>query len=314
MNLRDLKYVEAVAKYRNFSRAADATNVSQPALSSQIRKLEQELGSDLFDRKPGDVQLTKFGERVVDAVRQINLLADGIREAAMEFRDVEAVPLRLGMTPTLAPYLTQYFIEMLSGIYPSLRVVIIEDKPAQLAEMVERQDIDCALLAWRTHQALYDADDEDALNFISLWFEPLYLAARNDHPVLTGATIRAKDVPGDYLIRFKVPFGYELEADLPVTTPEVAEALGFDLDRARFETVCRNLQFSDACTLVNAIASNQFTREGLGLKYMEFEDNGNLRELGVVHRKNYPRASIIASIKTYINEFPPAGVRPASET
>ena len=86
MNLRDLEYLEAVAVHKNFSRAALACNVSQPALSSQIKKLEQELGVEIFDRRNNEVLLTEFGARVIDKAASINRNTRAIKDVAMQFK------------------------------------------------------------------------------------------------------------------------------------------------------------------------------------------------------------------------------------
>jgi len=118
MNLRDLEYVEALGRYKNFSHAASTCNVSQPALSNQIKKLEQELGAPLFDRGPYEIRPTELGLRVIEAAKVILDQAQKIKDIAIEYRDPEALPYKIGMTPTLAPYLTQYFGNMFRVIYP----------------------------------------------------------------------------------------------------------------------------------------------------------------------------------------------------
>jgi len=310
MNIRNFKYVEAVALHRNFSRAALACNVSQPALSSQIKKLEQELGVMLFERKTSEVQLTEFGARAVEAAKQILKQTDVIREIAMEYRDLEALPFKIGMTPTLAPYLTKYFRDMLQGIYPNLRVVLVEDKPIELSQMVERQEIDIALIARKSHQLIFADTDRKPLDFTSIWLEPLYLGVRKGHPLAARSSISASEVPADLLVRFGIPFGYDLESQLPDVSGKMTEQTGFDVSAARFETVCRHISHSDNCTIINAIAAAQFQRDNWGLDFIKFEDEGNLRDLGMISRPKYPRHAVLQSMGNYINDYPPSGVTP----
>lgn len=310
MNLRDLKYVEAVANHRNFSRAAQECNVSQPALSAQVKKLEQELGVTLFERKVSEVNLTEFGSRALEAAKQILRQTDAIREIAMEYRDLEALPFKIGMTPTLAPYLTKYFRDMLFELYPSMRVILVEDKPFELAQMVERQEVDIALLARKSHERIFSCSDSNAPHFSSIWLETLYLGVRKGHTLTQQSGILAKDVPADLLIRFNIPFGYDLEKDLPDMSDKLHEQTGFDVSAARFETVCRHISHSDNCTIINAIAAAQFEKDNWGLEFIEFEDDGNLRDLGMVSRRGYARQIVLEKIGNYINEKPPGGVKP----
>ncbi|MEM8812815.1 MAG: LysR family transcriptional regulator [Pseudomonadota bacterium] len=307
MNLRDLVYVVAIADHRNFTRAAEAINVSQPALSSQIKKLEAELGVDIFARGKNDIRLTEFGDRLVAAARQINDLASRIGEMAREYREVDALPLRLGMTPTLAAYLSRYFLDMIAALYPQMRLVIVEEYPVDLAQMVEAQELDAALIARKSHAAIFKAGTRRVPDFTPLWLEPLFLGVRDGHPLAHAKSIQAKDVPGDLLIRFDISFGYELEKDLPTPDPKSAELVGIDVRSARFETVCRHVAQSDACTIINAIAAGQFKRDNLGLSFIPFSDEGNLRELGAITRPEYSRKSVVDAIQAYIQSTPPSG-------
>jgi len=287
MNLRDLEYLESVAVHKNFSRAALACNVSQPALSSQIKKLEQELGVEIFDRRHNEVLLTEFGARI--------------------FKDQEAFPFKLGITPTLAPYLIGYFRELIGDLYPTMRVVLVEDKPVQLARKVESREIDVAFLARKTFDKLGEKQEKPTLSFQSLWLEPLFLAVKTGNALANRKSIFAKDVPADRLIRFSIPFGYDLEKDLPMAADEADSKVEFDVTAARFETVCRHISHSEDCTIVNSIAAEQFTKDRWGMSFIPFDDAGNKRDLGVVSRKGYNRQSLLDNFTTAIVGSPPAG-------
>ena len=307
MNLRDLEYLEAVAVHKNFSRAALACNVSQPALSSQIKKLEQELGVEIFDRRNNEVLLTEFGARVIDKAASINRNTRAIKDVAMQFKDQEAFPFKLGITPTLAPYLIGYFRDLIGNLYPTMRVVLVEDKPVQLARKIETREIDVAFLARKTFDKLNEKQEKPSLSFQSLWLEPLFLAAKSGTPLANRKSILAKEVPADRFIRFSIPFGYDLEKDLPVTSDEVESRVEFDVTAARFETACRHVSHSEDCTIVNSIAAEQFTKDRWGLSFIPFDDAGNKRDLGVVSRKGYNRQLLLDNFTTAILGSPPAG-------
>ncbi len=307
MNLRDLIYVLAVARHQNFSRAAEECNVSQPALSSQIKKLENELGADLFERRVNDVRLTEFGTRIMDSAQSIIDQTEIIKDIAQEYRDIEALPFKIGMTPTLAPYITSYFREMFTDLYPNMRIILIEDKPVELSQMVEAKKIDIALIARKSHTLIYGEGKRMPMDFTSIWYEPLLLGLREGHPLANRSSIKAKDVPAELLIRFSIPFGYDLEKDLPDANPEMLERTGYDASATRFETVCRHVSQSDDCTIINAIAAEKFKEHNWGLTYLEFEDEGNLRDLGMISLPGYPRNQIFKAMVEYINNAPPKG-------
>ena len=164
MNLRDLEYVLAVAKHGQFSQAAVHCNVSQPALSNQIKKLEQELGGELFMRLPTEIRPSELGQRVIEIAGRMILDAQRIKDTAIEFRDPEALPLKIGMTPTLAPYLTKYFSEMFLELFPGMCITLIEELPDRMTNMVAERHLDTALIARTNHKG--------DLDFSSIWSEP----------------------------------------------------------------------------------------------------------------------------------------------
>ena len=306
MNLRDLEYVLAVARQGKFSQAAAVCNVSQPALSNQIKKLEQELGVDLFLRLSGEVRLTEYGQRVADIAERILSDAQRIKDTATQFRDPEAIPFKIGMTPTLAPYLTQYFANLFKTIFPNMTVIMIEDLPDNMLQMVEDHQLDAALVAETNHKG--------DLDFTSIWSEPLFLAMRDQHPLSTLSSITPEDVPAHDFIRLPYPFGYALESRLPSPNATHRASKKFDLSALRFETVCRHVCYSDDCTIVSALAAEQFKQDQWPLHFVPFEGPGNLRNLGAATRPRCPRRSILDKIGRYINDAPPRGVVPTYRT
>ncbi|WP_300037154.1 LysR family transcriptional regulator [uncultured Roseobacter sp.] len=305
MNLRDLEYVTAVARLGNFSAAAGICHVSQPALSNQIRKLEKELGTDLFIRMSGETRLTVFGERVVALAEDMLTSAQSIRDAATEFRDPEAVPFQIGLTPTLAPYLTKYFSTLFSDLFPNMQVTMIEDLPQNMLRQVEDHTLDVALVAQLNHNP--------TLDFTSIWSEPLFLAMRRGHPLETLRSIRPEEVPVHDFIRLPHSFGYELETRLPTPDRQSRARKRFDLTALRFETICRHICHSDDCTIVSALAAEQFRQDAWPLSFVPFEAPGHLRNLGAASRLNCPRKPLLAKIGAYIQRNPPKGVTPTFE-
>lgn len=182
MNLRDLEYLVAVADHRHFGRAADACSVSQPTLSTQIRKLERELGVPLFERTPRQVLLTAAGEKVVDRARVVLRQTSEIREIARRARDPESVTLRVGLFPTLGPYLLPHVVPGLRDRYPRLELLLVEEKTQVLLDRLRAGLLDVAVLA------LPVADE--GLHVEPLLTEDFLLAVPSGHAL----TRRAGDV------------------------------------------------------------------------------------------------------------------------
>ncbi|MEX0283028.1 MAG: LysR family transcriptional regulator [Paracoccaceae bacterium] len=306
MNFRDLEYVIAVAEHQNFTRAAKAVAVSQPALSNQIKKLEAELGVAIFDRGKDGVSLTAFGADMLAHAEQISGIVTAIGDLARKHQSAGLPPLRLGMTPTLAAYLSRFFRDYFDQAVPDQKIVIVEEYPIALSKMVEDRAVDMAFIARKSFETIY-SNEVRMVEFTSLWLETVYLAVRTGHPLSEQASIYASEVPADHLIRFDIPFGYGLERDLPRPAEASAEMIGIDVKTARFETVCRHVAQSDTCTIVNAIAAEQFRSDGFGLHFIPFADDGNMRELGVLTRAEFPQPDLIADLCRHICQNPPRG-------
>lgn len=128
MNLRDLKYLVALADHKHFGRAATACFVSQPTLSTQIKKLEDELGVPLVERAPRKVMLTPAGREAAMRARSIVAEVEQMKEAARRSQDPEAGTVRLGIFPTLAPYLLPHVVPRIRERFPRLELLLIEEK------------------------------------------------------------------------------------------------------------------------------------------------------------------------------------------
>lgn len=128
MNLRDLKYLVALADHKHFGRAATACFVSQPTLSTQIKKLEDELGVPLVERAPRKVMLTPAGREAAMRARGIVAEVEQMKEAARRSQDPEAGTVRLGIFPTLAPYLLPHVVPRIRERFPRLELLLIEEK------------------------------------------------------------------------------------------------------------------------------------------------------------------------------------------
>jgi len=147
MTLTQLEYVVAVATHLSFSRAASECGVAQPTLSVQIQKLEKELGVYIFERSGSRVRLTEAGQELAERARKILLEASQLRELAAFRKKDPRGTLRLGIIPTIAPFLIPYVLPAFSREYPGVQVEIVEDKTETLVKMLNDNLIDVALLS-----------------------------------------------------------------------------------------------------------------------------------------------------------------------
>ena len=147
MNIRDLQYLVAVHDLENFSQAAEQCFVSQPTLSGQIKKLEQELGMSLIERSTRNVLFTEFGEAVVVKAREVLLTVSHIKELAEEMKDPFKGDYHLGLIPTVGPFLLPLIMAELNQTFPMINFFLYELKTDQLLEKLTKGELDAAILA-----------------------------------------------------------------------------------------------------------------------------------------------------------------------
>ena len=192
MNLRDLKYLVALAEHKHFGRAAAACFVSQPTLSTQIRKLEEELGVPLVERAPRKVMLTPAGREAAARARRIVAEAEQLKEAARRSRDPEAGTVRLGIFPTLGPYLLPHVIPRIRERFPQLELLLVEEKSDVLLTQLRHGQLDAALLALPVN--------DDQLHCQFLFEEPFVLAAPEGHPLTAHRSLSLDDLSEQRLL------------------------------------------------------------------------------------------------------------------
>jgi LysR family hydrogen peroxide-inducible transcriptional activator len=186
MNLRDLRYVLAVAELGHFGRAALACNISQPTLSGQILKLEEELGVTLFERIGKSVRTTSAGEDVLRHARRAVTAADDLVTCARAHRDPRAGPLRLGIIPTLGPYLMPLVLPRVRADMPEMLLLLVEDLTNRLVHPVAEGQLDAAIIA---------SDSEIAgLTEDFLFDEPFWVVIPADHKLAYFKTVSAADI------------------------------------------------------------------------------------------------------------------------
>lgn len=192
MNLRDLEYLVALAEHRHFGRAAAACYVSQPTLSTQLKKLEAELGAELIERGSRGILLTSTGDQVVARARVMLGEVDDIRSIANQARDPRSGTFRLGIFPTLAPYLLPHVMPALRAAFPQLELLLVEEKTVELLELLHAGRVDAAVLALPV--------GSESLESTALFREEFLLAVPHAHPLagqdapLTLAQLGASDL------------------------------------------------------------------------------------------------------------------------
>ncbi len=195
MELHQLRYVVAVARTRNFSRAAEQCNVSQPSLSQQIQKLENELGERLFERTKREARLTPQGEIFIARAQKILAEVDAAQRDVSDAQSLVRGRLVIGILPTIAPYLLPKAVMAFSKKFPGTEIVVQEDTTSRLLQMVQAYEIDFAVAS--------QPIPIDQLEMRDLFTEELLLALPPRHALTRKRTIHATDLADENLIVMK---------------------------------------------------------------------------------------------------------------
>ena len=189
MNLRDLRYLVAVAEHRHFGRAAEACFVSQPTLSTQLKKLEEFLGVTLVERNNRQVMLTPVGESIVAQAERVLRESNQLVGIAEAHRDPYGGDFRLGIIPTIAPYLLPKVLGPLRKTFPNLRLQLTESQTAVLTTLLKGGELDAAILALPI--------DDDHIESALLYREPFFMAVSRQHGKAKKKSVSLTDLDGE---------------------------------------------------------------------------------------------------------------------
>jgi LysR family hydrogen peroxide-inducible transcriptional activator len=282
VNLRDLKYLVALADTRHFGHAAERCCVSQPTLSGQIKKLEAELGVTLFERTRRSVQTTPLGEAIVERAGRILEQADALQQLAQSHTDPLLGPLRMGAIPTLSPYLMPLILKPLNKRHPQIKLVLSEELTDTLLTRLGKHEIDAALLA----TPVEDPDIES----IPLFDEPFWLVHPRGHRLSGKKKIIQVDLDGADLLLLAE--GHCLaEQAMAVCHMQERNARGdmADLRAASLETLLQMVGAGFGCTLLPALALQTVAASDRGIIARQLKLPDTYRRVSLVYRRTFPR-------------------------
>lgn len=279
MNLRDLKYLVSVAELRHFGKAAEACNVSQPALSMQLHKLEEELGVTLFERNNKQVLVTPVGEEIVAAARVTLREADEIREIAKAHREPLSGDFKLGAFPTLAPYYLPQIVPALRKQLPNIQWWLVEEKTQRLLELLKTGELDAAFIALPV--------GEKELEAVALFDDPFLLAVPKHHTLAKKKQVSMGDIRQETLLLLEEGHCLRTQALEVCSLSGVQESREFRA--TSLETLRQMVVAEVGITLMPAIAR----RAGEALAYIPFAGEEPSRRIALVYRKTSSRKACI---------------------
>jgi LysR family hydrogen peroxide-inducible transcriptional activator len=286
MNLRDLRYLVALADERHFGKAAERCFVSQPTLSAQVRKLEEYLGVPLVERQPKRVALTPTGEKVVRRARVLLQEADAIVELARNDRDPLAGPLRLALIPTVGPYLLPHIAGRLRRELPRLKLMLYEYQTEPLLVKLRGGEIDVGVIALPVLL--------DGLESAELYEEPFTLAVPASHALADHDRIKVDDLRGETLLLLEDGHCLRDQALEVCSRIRVNEA--HDYRATSLETLRQMVAAGHGITLLPELAAETPVGTARGLRIKPFARPAPSRTIGAVWRKSTTRTPAIEAI------------------
>ena len=293
MNLRDLKYIIAVAETHHFGKAAEHCFVSQPTLSGQIKKLEEELGVTIFERTNRSVEITPVGKEILNHARQIMEQADVIQQLARAQQDPLEGPLRIGAIPTLSPYLMPLILAPLKKQHPQMRLVLSEELTDTLLARLRNHEIDAALLATPV--------EEHDLDTIPLFNEPFWVAYPRKHDFYAKDKISQRDLDKENLLLLAE--GHCLaEQAMKACHLKERQTQGemADLRAASLETLIQLVAAGFGITLVPALAMRGSWTSGSGVVAQPLKMANSSRRVSLVFRHSFPRRTALQAFADII--------------
>jgi LysR family transcriptional regulator, hydrogen peroxide-inducible genes activator len=286
MNLKDLKYLVALADTGHFGRAAERTFVSQPTLSAQLKKLEEYLGVKLVERHPKHLQLTDVGKQIVARARRMLSEGDEILALARNNTDPLAGKLKIALIPTIGPYLLPRVMQKLRKALPELGLMLYEHQTEELLKRLKDGGLDVGIVALPV--------ESDGLETRELYKEEFTVALPNSNPLAQKASIKVADLKGQTLLLLEDGHCLREQALEVCSRVDVREAE--DFRATSLETLRHMVVAGLGVTLMPELAVESPFGSQRGLTIRQFSKPAPARTVGAVWRKSSTRTQAISGV------------------
>lgn len=286
MNLRDLRYLVALADTRHFGKAADKSFVSQPTLSAQIKKLETYLGVQLIERQPRKVTLTETAEKILPLARRMLQDSEAIVSMARNEHDPLSGKINVALIPTIGPYLLPLMMRRLRKQLPDLKVMLYEYQTEPLLEKLRAGEIELGILALPVPL--------DGLESANLYEEPFTVAMPASHPLAKRAQLKLDDLSGESLLLLED--GHCLRDQALDVCSRIDVKENEDYRATSLETLRQMVAAGLGVTLLPQLATRGPFGTGHGLVVKPFARPVPSRTVGAVWRKSSARAAAIQAL------------------
>ena len=294
MNLRDLRYLVSLAEHRHFGRAAEASFVSQPTLSTQIRKLEEELGVALVERTPRKVLLTEVGREIAQRAREVLNEVEQIRAIARRTLDPESGTVRLGIFPTLGPYLLPHVVPRIRERFPRLQLLLTEEKTEVVLRLLREGRLDAGILALPIH--------DDQLHQKFLFEEDFVLAVPETHELAGRAGLKLDELADQNLLLLEDGHCLRDQALEVCELAGAAERSGFRA--TSLETLRQMVAAGVGITLLPNLAVQPPIAPSADIHLVPFRGDPPSRRIAMVWRKSSAMSPFLERLADVIRALP----------
>jgi LysR family hydrogen peroxide-inducible transcriptional activator len=296
MTLTQLSYIVAVDVYRHFATAAEHSHVTQPTLSMQIQKLEDELGIIIFDRSRQPVVPTDIGAKVIAQARVVLQEAERVREILNEAGDRIAGDFRVGIIPTVAPYLLPLFVRSFAERYPQVRLIIEELQTQSIIHKLRNDTLDAGILATPLHaQGIMEE---------VLYYEPFVAYVSRSHPLFDKKELAVRDLSGRNVWLLSEGHCFREQALRICGERQETESPHVRFESGNLETLKRLVEQNDGMTLLPWLAVQELTDEHRQL-VRPFSRKVPTREISIVYNRAYLKKSLIEAFAKEIHAILP---------
>jgi LysR family hydrogen peroxide-inducible transcriptional activator len=300
MTLTELKYIVAVARERHFGRAAEACFVSQPTLSVAIKKLEEELGTQIFERRTNDVTTTPAGERIVSQAQRVIDEAGRIKEIARQGKDPLVGPLRLGVIYTIGPYLLPVLVRQLLKDAPQMPLLLTENFTVKLLELLKNGEVDVAIMALPL--------PETGLQLQAVYDEPFIVAVPRLHPWAKRKAIPSEDLKKETMLL--LGSGHCFRDHVLEVCPELsrfsssAEGIQKTFEGSSLETIRHMVGSGLGVTVLPMMSVPEKPPRDSLLQYVPFRSPAPDRRVVLAWRKSFTRVAAVEALRQAILKCP----------
>ena len=294
MNLRDLKYLVSLAEHKHFGRAASASFVSQPTLSTQIKKLEDELGVALVERTPRKILLTEVGREIAQRARDVLNEVEQIKAIAQRTKDPESGTVRLGIFPTLGPYLLPHVIPKIRKRFPRLELLLLEDKTEAVLKLLREGRLDAGILALPIH--------DEQLHQEFLFEEPFVLAVPEHHPLAVRKILKLDDLADQTVLLLEDGHCLRDQALDVCQLAGASEKTGFRA--TSLETLRQMVAANVGVTLLPVLAVKPPVAPSPDIRLIEFRRPAPSRRIAMVWRKSAAMGAFLEQLAAILRTLP----------